>query len=163
VSGLLLWALVQVAGAVEVRTEADGTVVVSALLGHDLAEVNRYLADPDATMRLGEDVRAVTVRPGPAGCIELTVVNKGFVRDLSYVAHRCPVPGGWRSKLVRSEDFDAHRIEWTATGERGGTLLVIRVYVEPKMPVPGFLIRKMVSRALRGTLEKLDKELAAGR
>ena len=141
------------------RVREDGYIVVSAVMPHSLDAVQRVLDQPGKTMRLGQSIRSVQVKPMDNGCAELTVSNKGFAKDLSYVAERCPVEHGYRSKLKSSEDFSEHDVTWTATPHASGSLVSIRVKVALKYPVPKFLVQRIVGGSLEETLEKIDSVL----
>ena len=112
-------------------------------------------------MRLGRGVRSVEVVPGRNGGARLTVRNRGFARDHSYTAERCPVEHGWHSRMIDSEDFEDHQIIWTTKPEGRGSRVTIRVKVQLHVPVPGFLVRQVVGGALEDTLEKMDVLLRA--
>ena len=144
------------------RARKDGYVEVSAVLAHSVEDVQGILKQAGKTMRLGQSIRRVKVTPLENGCSELEVSNKGFAKDLSYVAERCPVTGGYHSKMKSSEDFAEHDIIWTAVAHPLGSLVSIRVKVELKYPVPNFLVQRIVGGALEETLEKIDSTLAEG-
>ena len=155
----ILWPLN--AMAIEVnRSRKDGYVVVSAAMTHSVAAVQGVLDQPGKTMRLSQSIRSVTVKPLDNGCTELEVLNKGFAKDLRYVSERCPVPGGYRSKMTSSDDFDEHEIMWTAEPHELGSLVSIRVKVALKYPVPNFLVQRIVGGALEETLKKVDATLS---
>ena len=143
------------------RSMQDGWMVVSAVMAHPHDRVNAVLAKPGETMRLGRGVRSVEVVPGRNGGARLTVRNRGFARDHSYTAERCPVEHGWHSRMIDSEDFEDHQIIWTTKPEGQGSRVTIRVKVQLHVPVPGFLVRQVVGGALEDTLEKMDVLLRA--
>ena len=113
-------------------------------------------------MRLGQSIRSVKVTPLDNGCAQLEVLNKGFAKDLSYVAERCPIQNGWQSKMLSSEDFERLEIIWQAVSHEAGSKVTIRVNVALKYPVPKFLIQRMVGSALGQTLERIDAILQVG-
>ena len=136
-------------------------MVVSAVMAHPQDRINAVLAKHGETMRLGRGVRSVEVVPGQDGCAHLTVRNRGFARDLSYTAERCPVEHGWHSRMIHSEDFEDHQVIWTTEPEGQGSRVTIQVKVQLYVPVPGFLVRQVVGGALEDTLEKMDVLLRA--
>ena len=142
------------------RFRKDGYLVVSAVMSHPVELVQGFLNQPGRTMRLGQSVRSVKVKPLDNGCSELEVLNKGFAKDLRYVAERCPVNGGYRSTLKSSDDFVEHDVIWIAESNGSGSLVSIRVKVALKYPVPKFLVQRIVGGALEETLEKIDMELS---
>lgn len=151
------------AHALDVQRSVEGeVVVVSAVLSHTAADVLALLAQHEATMRIGKETRHVETRPLPNGCTELKVVSRGFGRDMRYTAERCRTANGFRSKMVASEDFDAHDIWWTFAPAEAGTEVTIRVDVRPRVMVPHFLIQRFVSRALSETLTKMNQVLERG-
>ena len=157
----ILWSLN--AMAIEInRVRKDGYVVVSAAMPHSVTAVQGILEQPGKTMRLGQSIRSVNVKPLDNGCSELEVLNKGFAKDLRYVSERCPVPGGYRSKMKSSDDFAEHDIIWTAVPHELGSLVSIQVKVALKYPVPNFLVQRIVGGALEETLKKIDVTLAEG-
>lgn len=141
------------------RTVADdGTVDVRMVMSVPLAAVQAFLARGVDTMSLGSDILSVSSQPS-GECEEMAVKTRGVFQPMSYTVRRCPVPGGWRSTLVRSEDFVRHDTEWLALAVEGGTEVRIRVRVQPRLPVPMFVIRKAVGNALAQTLETLNDKL----
>jgi len=144
------------------RSQSGEMVVVSAVLPHSIADVRSLLAQHETTMRMGKDTRHVETRPLPNGCTELTVLSRGFGRDLRYTSERCPTPDGFHSKMIASEDFDAHDIWWSMASVNGGTEVTIRVDVRPKVMVPHFVIRHLVGGALGETLTKMNQLLDTG-
>ena len=160
---LLIASVLGSAHALDVQRSVEGeVVVVSAVLPHTPADVLALLTQAEATMRIGKETRHVETRPLPNGCTELKVVSRGFGRDMRYTAERCRTANGFRSKMVDSEDFDAHDIWWTFAPAEAGTSVTIRVDVRPKVMVPHFLIRRFVARALSETLIKMNALLAKG-
>ena len=148
------------ASAIETqRARKDGYVVVSAAMPHSVDAVQSVLKQPGKTMRFGQSIRSVKVKPLDNGCSELEVSNKGLAKDLSYVSERCPVPGGYRSKMKSSDDFTEHDIIWTAEPHELGSLVSIRVKVALKYPVPNFVIQRIVGGALEETLKKINTTL----
>jgi hypothetical protein len=151
------------ADALDVQRSVEGeVVVVSAVLSHAAADVLALLAQHEATMQIGKETRHVETRPLPNGCTELKVVSRGFGRDMRYTAERCRTANGFRSKMIASEDFDAHDIWWIFDPAEAGTQVTIRAEVRPRVMAPHFLIQRFVSRALSGTLTKLNQVLERG-
>jgi len=151
----LLWAA-EVQALDTQRTREDGYVVVSALMPHTVESVGAIFRQSGRTMRLGESVRSAKVTPLDNGCSEIEVVNKGFAKDLAYIAERCPIENGWHSKMKSSDDFEQHEIIWQALPHASGSTVSIRVKVSLKYPVPNFLVQRIVGGALEETLEKID-------
>ena len=157
----LLWSLD--AHALETERKRDGEfVVVSAVLGHPHESVRNIFQQHRTTMKLGSAIRSVKVTPMSNGCSQVEVVNKGFAKDLSYVAERCPTENGWHSKMTSSDDFEDHDILWEAIPHAQGSLVSIRVKVALKYPVPKFIVARMVGGALEETLKKIDVLLSDG-
>lgn len=136
-------------------------MIVSAAMRHSPEQVDQILAQHAQTMKLGKGVRAVEERSIGGGCAHLTVRNRSLGRDLSYTAERCPIEGGWHSRLLESDDFEDHQIIWTTEPEGEGSRTTIRVKVKLRVPVPDFLVHRIVGSALEGTLEKIDSLLSA--
>ncbi len=153
---IALWSVEANALETESTVDEDGWVVVSATLPHSKERVDAFLGEPVRTMTLGDGVRQVKTEPMANGCTKMHVVNNGFTRTLSYVAERCPVPGGWYSAMVSSEDFEQHHIKWTTASGGTTTLVTIRVKVSLKAPIPDFLVRSTVTKGLTQTLQRLD-------
>jgi len=149
------------AGTVESTVDPDGFVRVQMDLTHSQEAVRSFLADTEQTMRLGGDVRKIEAEPD-GDCIRMTITTRGFIRPMRLVARRCPTAQGWHSKLVESEDFDAHEIVWKTEPVDGGTRVTMKVRVIPRLPVPQILIRKVVSGALEATIMRLDALLGSG-
>ena len=141
------------------RVREGGFIYVSAVMPHEPEAVRAIFQHHRKTMKLGAAVRNVEVTPLPNGCSQLEVVNRGFAKDLSYTAERCPTEFGWHSRMTESEDFTHHDILWEAKPHADGSLVSIRVKVMLKYAVPKFLVHRMVSGALEDTLKKIDKLL----
>lgn len=146
-----------------VRSREGEAVVVTALLPHSLHSVRSLLSNDEATMRLGKDIRDVKVTPTSNGCVQLEVANTGLGKDLHYVSERCETKDGWRSKMISSNDFLDHDIQWSMRPEHDSTRVSIRVVVQLKSMVPRWLVDRFVGRALEQTLVKMDGMLADGR
>ena len=110
-------------------------------------------------MNLGKGVRSVQAEPLPNGCTKLDVTNTGLMRTYSYTAERCPIEDGWHSKMISSPDFEDHQIVWKTVHHGSGSRVVVRVKVEPKFPVPRFLMTRVIGSALEETLERIDARL----
>ena len=155
----LLW-LVAPSFALDVERRTDGeAVVVSAQLPHGVDAVRALLSQDEVTMRLGKDIRDVEVTPLESGCVQLTVSNRGFGKDLRYIAERCETPDGWHSKLLSSEDFLKHDIRWSMRAKGEATEVSIRVVVQLKSIVPRWLIDRFVGGALEATLNTMNAML----
>ena len=141
------------------RWRDDGYIHVSAVLPHDPGAVRSIFEQHRKTMTLGSGVRSVEVTPLPNGCSQVVVSNRGFAKDLSYTAERCPTEFGWHSKMTASEDFTDHDILWEAKPHADGSLVSIRVKVALKYAVPKFFVNRTVMGALEETLKKIDKLL----
>ena len=155
----LIWP--EAAHALETVSKVDdqGWIVVSATLPHSKEHVDAFLAAPSKTMELGDGVREVRTEPMSNGCTKLHVTNNGFARTLSYTSMRCPIPGGWHSKLMSSDDFEQHDIQWVSESSGNSTAVSIRVKVALKAPIPDFLIRNIVTKGLSQTLARLNAVL----
>jgi hypothetical protein len=140
--------------------DAQGWTVVSATLPHTKEHVDAFLSAPTKTMKLGDGVRDVQSEPMDNGCTKLHVTNNGFAKTLSYASMRCPIEGGWHSKMISSDDFEQHDIQWVATPDGATTVVSIRVKVSLKAPIPDFLIRSIVTKGLTQTLTRLDMKLS---
>jgi hypothetical protein len=154
--------LSSVAYALDVHSTVEqGWVVVSATLPHSKEQVDSFLSGSAKTMKLGDGVREVRTESLDNGCTKMHVTNNGFAKTLSYTSMRCPIPGGWHSKMVSSEDFEEHDIQWVAIPDGANTSLSIRVKVSLKAPIPDFVVRSIVTKGLTQTLERLDAKLAS--
>lgn len=153
-------AVVSVAYALDVNSTVEqGWVVVTATLPHPKERVDTFLSQPATTMKLGDGVREVRIEPLEDGCTRMHVTNNGFAKTLSYTSMRCPIPGGWHSKMVASEDFEEHDIQWVATPDGVNTSVSIRVKVSLKAPIPDFVVRSVVTKGLTQTLSRLNAKL----
>ena len=149
--------------ALDIERRRDGDwVVVTAVMSHSPGQVNALLAKHGETMKLGKGVRSVETQPLSDGCAHLTVRNRGFARDLSYTAERCPIENGWHSRMLHSDDFEEHEVVWSTVSEGSGSRTTIRVKVKLRVPVPDFLVQQFVGGALEGTLAKIDARLGGG-
>lgn len=142
------------------RSHRDGTIVVSAELPHSVSAVRSLLADESVTMRLGKNIRDVKVTPLANGCAELAVTNRAMRRELRYVSERCPTADGWHSKMVSSDDFVRHDIQWAVRPENNHAKVLIFVDVELKTIVPGWMVDRFVVNALEGTLRAMNEILS---
>ena len=138
------------------RIHRDGTVVVSAELPHSADAVRALLADEAVTMRLGKNIRDVEVIPLANGCAELRVTNRAMRRELAYVSERCPTADGWHSKMVSSDDFVRHDIQWAVRPKNQHSTVRIVVDVELKTIVPNWMVDRFVGNALEGTLRAMN-------
>ena len=161
---LVLWAAIiglNAAYALDVTRQRDGEwVVVTAELPHATATIRNLLRQDAKTMSIGSGVRSVKTKPLPNGCTQVEVANNGLGRNYSYTAERCAIENGWHSKMTSSPDFKDHQIIWETVPSDGGSQVTIRVKVEPKFPVPRFIMTRVVGGALAETLEKMDAMLA---
>ena len=160
---MLVCTVFSVAHALDVHSTVDtGWVVVSSTLPYSKEQVDVFLSRPAKTMQLGDGVREVRTEPLDNGCTKMHVTNNGFAKTLSYTSMRCPIPGGWHSKMLASEDFEEHDIQWVAHSAGTQTEVSIRVKVSLKAPIPDFLVRNIVTKGLTQTLNRLDAKLAVG-
>ena len=154
VFGLLLY---PPAHALEVTRHREGEwVVVTAELPHKTEAIRALLQKDAKTMKLGSGVRSVQTEPLPNGCTKLHVENNGLGRAYSYTSERCPIENGWHSKMIESPDFKDHQIIWTTTPSAEGSRVTIRVKAQLKLPVPRFIVTRIVVGALEETLIKID-------
>lgn len=161
---LLIMTWLGSAWALDVDRRTDGdAVLVTAELPHSSDAVRALLSDDEVTMRLGKDIRQVEVAPLDNGCVQLTVTNVGFRRELRYVAERCGTPDGWHSRMLTSDDFLEHDIRWSIRPNGEHTSVSIRVVVQLKTILPRWVIDRFVGRALEATLTTMDEMLAQQR
>ena len=161
---LLIMAWLGSAWALDVERRTDGeAVLVTAELPHSIDAVRALLSDDAVTMRLGKDIREVEVAPLDNGCVQLTVTNIGFRRELKYVSERCVSPDGWHSKMLSSDDFLKHDIQWSIRPSGEHTSVSIRVVVQLKTIIPRWMVDRFVGRALESTLKTMDEMLTQQR
>ena len=134
------------------RSHQDGIIVVSAELPHSAEAVRSLLSDDAVTMRLGKNIRDVEVTPLANGCAELAVTNRAMRRELKYVSERCPTAEGWHSKMVSSDDFVRHDIQWAVRPNNNHASVLIFVDVELRTIIPSWMVDRFVGNALEGTL-----------
>ena len=113
-------------------------------------------------MRLGRNIRDVEVTPLANGCAELAVTNHAMRRELKYVSERCPTADGWHSKMVSSDDFVRHDIQWSVRPANHHSTVLIFVDVELKTIIPGWMVDRFVGNALEGTLRAMNDILSSG-
>ena len=134
------------------RSMQGDWIVVSAVMAHPPDRINAVLAKHGETMRLGRGVRSVEVVPAQDGCAHLTVRNRGFARDLSYTAERCPVEYGGTENEERglrgpSSDLDDGAGRAGESGHHSGQSAALRAGT--------CFVRQVVGGALEDTLEKM--------
>lgn len=158
---LLLLAVLPSARAQEpspATVSADDVVRSEVLVPAPVEEVKADLSDPVAAARLSANVLAARViSKGTCDVVEMTV--KGMTGPLSYVVKRCPTASGWTETLVSSDDFDAHRAEWSVTPTAGGSLVSLSIHTEPDVPVPQRIVNGVVQSQVVQTLSNLVRKV----
>lgn len=155
--GLMLSGVVCAAPTAPV-IDKEGFVRVEMDVGHSPGKVRSYLSDAERTMRLGQEIREVdTIQEGE--CTLMKVTTHGFGQTMHFLSRRCPTLDGWQSTMLESPDFERHDIEWTVSPSESGSHVMMRVRIIPRIPVPQFVIRKIVGGALVDTLNRLKRVL----
>ena len=150
-------ALLASAYALDVDRKREGEwVIVTAEMPYATDSIRGLLKQDAKTMKLGTGVRSVSTEPLSNGCTKIVVVNDGLGRDYTYTAERCAIDNGWHSRMIHSPDFRDHQVIWTTQPTEHGSRITIRVKVQLKLPVPRFVMTRIVGGALEGTLEKID-------
>jgi hypothetical protein len=162
----MIWTLlVSIARAQDpsASVEADGTVVVSAVVCATPEAVRAVIDDPVALGKLSPDVLATRPEAGaPEGCQRLSRETRGLFRPLRMLLVRCRTESGWREQLVSSDDFSTFGSEWTLTPTAEGTQVVYRVKTEVNYPVPKSTVTAAVKEATLNTLRNLVKKVTGG-
>ena len=140
----------------------DGFVTLSARLAAPVEAVRGHLDDVTAAFDLVDDARAVrATRRGD--CQEIEVETPGILRPMRYISMRCPTADGWSERLVQSEDFALHEVEWHITpAADGATDITYRVRVALSMPGVHSLVIKKLSSSMERTVSRLSAVLPGG-
>jgi len=156
---VLLGTLVSPAHAEDERVEVaeDGTVRITREVPLPRSALLQVLVDPALASVLAPDVLSKE-RLTEGACPVYRVATKGIFRPFVYDFTSCTTDSGVTEELVASEDFLAFSSRWHLEDRPGGTRIRYELLVEPRLKVPGGLVRLSQRRSMRATMRRLIKQ-----
>jgi len=139
--------------------DSDGFIGARILIDSPLNLVRKVLSKPVDAIRLAPDVLEVSAE-SQGTCDKVSVKAKGLWRPLNYVVIRCPTEAGFSERLLESDDFSAHNVEWTLAPSGSGTLVTVRSRTRIAYPVPDGMVARVAGKSLRESLKGLDQEVS---
>jgi len=139
--------------------KVSGTVIVAA----PLERVQSVLSDPRYIAKIDDNGTVVTILGNKAACQSIRTTVDNPIASISYDAEVCPIAGGWRTRLVQSDDLQAFESTWKlSAAEDGKTTVQYDVRTIPDIPVPQFVVDRATRSSVHSMLVKLRKHLEDG-
>ena len=139
--------------------DSNGFVGARLLIDYPMSLVRSVLSKPVDAVRLAPDVIEVSAE-SQGTCDKVSVKAKGLWRPLTYVVIRCPTEAGFSERLLESDDFSAHNVEWTLAPSGSGTLVTVRSRTRIAFPVPDGMVARVAGKSLLDSLKGLDQEVS---
>ena len=143
----------------EVVVTDSGTVRGSVTVAAAPDQVQALVEDPD---RMATAVGGgLQVSHTPDGdCLQVTTRAPHPVMAVEYTVRSCPTDRGLQSTLVHSDDLSRFAAAWTVEAIEGGSRVTYDLDVQPKVPLPGFVVRRSTRRGVRDALTAIQRVFA---
>jgi|GEM_PF-2488401 len=124
--------------------------------------VRTLLSDPRNIARIDNAGTTVTLAGKADGC---TLTHSAVVHPIASITYEskvCPIQGGWKATLVKSDDLQDFESIWTVEDKGDRTRIVYQVRTIPDIPVPQFIVDRQTRASVASMLVKLRTHLERG-
>ena len=140
---------------------SDGTVSSSIYIQADPEDIRARLDSPRTLASLAaqgdlESQVSTTQDSEGRACWLLTRRRAGAMYQVAYRSRACLTDDGMVETLVDSEDLSEQSTRWQILPQGTGTLVVLQVRTETRLPVPGSLVRNAAIREGQASLLRLQ-------
>lgn len=140
---------------------SDGTVSSSIFIQAAPEDIRARLDSPRTLASLAaqgdlESQEATTSDSEGRACWLLTRRRAGAMYQVAYRSKACLTDDGMVETLVHSEDLSEQSTRWQVLPQGTGSLVVLQVRTQTRLPVPSSLVRNAAIREGQASLVRLQ-------
>lgn len=123
------------------------------------ADALRRLSDPTWVSSIAGGTTVVSVRSKEGDCVVADYASPSTLMTVRYTVRQCPTGNGYRSTLVKSDDFASYESGWSVVADGAGSTLTYRVQLAPTFPVPVSFITGTMRRDVFSMMQRFSEKL----